>query len=617
MTPRERVLVITFLGASLVIGGWGMFHIFFWKPYSNLNARLQTARNDIDAKNDEIVIEERDIHRAQERDPRLARWEKVSLPDSPSRDADTLQRHVSQERVEYERELSELLKKAGFQNISTAAKPVNSVGVPLQLNKTPLFTRLAYTVEAKATFKAVVDMLEAFHREEKLHLVREFKLRKPQTAAPVVRVPGGPGGPGFPGAPGVPGAPVVPGAPGLPGGQNPQGGREAGLLDVTMTVEALIVTGATTRTAREAAGEKKPATAEKRGRPDSGKPKTAEPIGEFDGEEQEQPAPTPVVTPSVSILAPQRHYDDMLLKNIYTGISRQRQNATPTEDAEMILSTVKLVMLEKTGKADAGWLDPLPEWRIELFDQATHKYFRCSPDVSDEKALDVADRYGSEVLKGTVVDANIHGIVIKVDSCKLKEVQTKLYYKMRLGDFLKEVLLPERDSAGVILDADREPSEKYTRGDWKGPSLVSKQTEEAEGILKAVKLSKSVDSGRRWEVEFNDPVRKRDYTCTPDSSVRNAFEIKDRRGNPVVSGTVVDANAAGVVIKVGELFYKMKLGETFGDALKPASAEGDHAPMKEYERGDWKPPVPEPKDAEEKKDTKDEKKPEAKKDVEK
>ncbi len=115
-----------------------------------------------------------------------------------------------------------------------------------------------------------------------------------------------------------------------------------------------------------------------------------------------------------------------------------------------------------------------------------------------------------------------------------------------------------------------------------------------------VTLAKTTDTGRRWEVEFTDPVRKREYTCTPDSDIRNAFTIQDRKKVVVLSGTVVDANPLGAVIKVDDLFYKMKIGQSFSEARA--------APLKEYTRGDWKVPSAPPTDGEEKKDKPDEKK---------
>ena len=237
MTSRERGLLVVFLGAVVVIGGGGAFHFLFLKPYNALRNRMLTAQKDIDAKTEEIKTEEDEIKRAERMDPRQIHWEYTSIPDSPSRDRETLRTHISDERVRYESYLFDLLKESGFQGISTASKDIDSLNVPLYANKLPVYTRLTYTVEAKASFTSIVKMFKAFYEANKLHQIREFKIRKPP-------LPGG----GNRGQRSARLAPAAPGTPGVPKGAVPQVGPDRGatnnILDVNMTVEALIVTGA-------------------------------------------------------------------------------------------------------------------------------------------------------------------------------------------------------------------------------------------------------------------------------------------------------------------------------------------------------------------------------------
>jgi hypothetical protein len=543
MTSRERVLVIVFLTAVTVLGGGGMFHLFFLKPYNALRTRLQVAQKEIDAKKAEIKSEEDEIRHAEKLDPRLTRWDTYSLPDTTNRETEKLQRHVSDERVKYESYLFELLKESGFQGISTASKEADARSVPQYANKLPVYTRLTYTVEAKASFNSVVKMFKTFYGAEKLHQVREFKIRKPL----LQNVNRGP----------APVGPIVRAADG-------QNGPDRGLLDVTMTVEALIVTGAKPREARKPEDKPRPAAPQRPGRRD------ADPL-DFDAEEAEEQVTTPVNTATVSILAPHRHYEDMLERNIYTG---RGADGTLTENPRDVLGAVRLVMIEHVANPEAGWFDPPKIWKIEFIDQGVKdKYYRCTPDKADDNSFNVKDKYGSKtVIKGTVVDANIHGVVIKVDN---------RYHKMKLGDFFDEVMNPPLAENGKVpLDPEREPLDKYTRGSWTG--LPTPNPEEPSEILKVVTLAKTTDTGRRWEVKFADPVRKEEYTCTPDSSVINAFALKDRKNVVVLSGTVVDANTLGAVIKVDNLFYKIKIGQSFKAALD--------SPLKEYTRGDWKVP---------------------------
>jgi hypothetical protein len=558
MTSRERVLVILFLGAVVLLGGGGLCHLCFLKPYSALRTRLQVAQKEIDAKKAEIKSEEDEISHAEKLDPRLTRWDTYSLPDTTNRDPEKLQRHVSDERVKYESYLFELLKEAGFQGISTASKEADARSVAQFANKLPVYTRLTYTVEAKASFNSVVKMFKAFYGAEKLHQVREFKIRKPLLANA--------------------NRGTNPGGPGAPGGADGQGGPDRSLLDVTMNVEALIVTGAKPREARKAEDKPRPVVPQRPSR-------DPDPLGLDAEEAEEQAITTPVTTGAVSILAPHRHYEDMLEKNIYTG---QGVDGRLTENPRDVLDAVHLVMMERKLNPEAGWFDPPKLWWAEFRNQGEKdKSYKCTPDKADDSGFTIKDRWTKTVIKGAVVDANIRGVVIKVEG---------RYHKMYLGDSFDDVMNPPLAEDGKIpLDSEREPLDKYTRGSWTG--VPARDPEEPSEILRVVTLAKTTDTGRRWEVDFADPVRKRDYTCTPDSSIRNAFAIKDRKSVVVLSGTVVDANTLGAVIKVDELFYKIRIGQSFSEAIK--------APLKEYTRGDWKAP---PADGEAKKDRPDGKK---------
>jgi hypothetical protein len=441
MSSRERTLMVVFLAAVLVIGGGGGFHIFFWKPYSALQARLDAANKDIATKTTEKDREEKEIQRIEGLDPRLTRWETVSLPATTSRDSDKLERHISQEVVDYEAWLSAMLKDAGFQSISTAAKKVDNRAVPTFANKTPIYTKLAFTVEAKATFKSVVQMFEDFYRAEKLHQVRDFKVRRAQTRDPIGQQPGQP-----------------PGVQPQPGGNQGQGrDRSQSLLDVNMTVEALIVNGAKTREARPKVEEKP-----RPSRRDAGRPKgpDAEPPPIDDFEEQEEEVPAAAAAPAgpvVGILAPARHYEDMLMKNMYTGIQGGRGGEL-SEDARSVLSCVRLTMVDNTPS----------RWNVEFYDQAKGSYLHCTPDFSSRNGFEVRDRYDRTVLEGKVVDANIWGIVFEAKG---------QFYKMRLGEFLDDVINPPKDAFGKIKDKDRQPLKEYTRGDWKGPLEPEKKAE--------------------------------------------------------------------------------------------------------------------------------------------
>ena len=627
MTSRERVLVIIFLGCLLPIGGWAGFHVLFWKPYSALRSRLETAQKEIAAKADEKAAIDADIRQASELDPRLTRWEIDSLPDTSSRDQDKIKSHVAQVGGEYQHEMEELLRRNHFQspagtpniNMQALTKPPGDKPVPQLANKVPLYTRVAFKFKARSTYENLVKMLREFYQQDKLHQIYEITVTNPTPPSTGGRGTSGRGatGRGF-GVPVVPGGALEPGVAEAGG----RGGRDSTLLDVEMTIEVLMVNGALTIEARQKIAEKPHGVPDKGGPKNAGKDKVAVRRG-GDGEEQEEADVKVPVTPrSVSILAPKRNYLDMVYKSMYTGIaSSKKQDSKGQEDPSVVMKSVKLVMVEKAaspasilfvfGPAIAATriteknADPVAEWiahpyvwTAEFYDQGAAKskdrYYRFNADFLNENSFEIRDKYDNVVLSGTVVDANIYGIVIKVEDA---------YYKMRLDDFLDDVLNPPVNKKTGASDPERDPLQRYKRGDWKGPTFTASLAQLSDApadILKDVKLTRSADSGRRWEVEFTDALRKKDYSCTPDFESRSNFEVKNRKGIVVVKGRVVDGNALGVVIKVEDLFYKMKLGDSFDNVLNPARdgakrvLDAERESLKEYKRGDWKMPAPPP-----------------------
>ena len=103
------------------------------------------------------------------------------------------------------------------------------------------------------------------------------------------------------------------------------------------------------------------------------------------------------------------------------------------------------------------------------FNDTVHKqeYYR-KPDYDAFNELEVKDLHGNIIRKGKVFDANESGAVLKFDD---------LFYKMKVGDSLDDVLAPAKDKDGQIIDKDREPLKEYKRGDWKGsPPPAKAQT---------------------------------------------------------------------------------------------------------------------------------------------
>jgi hypothetical protein len=496
MTQRERVLLILFV--TLVLGGGGIFGaVYYFRVSDGYSKRIIAARSDIQAKETEIAREQKDMQRIQELDQRLKLWQQYSLPDTKERDSELVQRHVSNERIKYERRLSEILTKNGFTSVSTVSKAFETQsGTPQAGNKTPpTYTRLEFKIEGQATFQSVVYALEAFYKEESLHQVRNFVLKKPAVVGPqpadgAAAQPGmGPNAQA--GQDGQRGP--VPMGP-RPGGRGGQQQRGRDVLDVSMVVEVLIVTGAETRQARDerwaregktvamadrnprrgppGADPRKPGAEDKK--PDDKKPAEGVPFDDGFPEEEQEDAPKDgdkALTsnkPPIIVLAPGRHYDDMLYKNMYTGMSKDRaRSGTVTEDPRAVLSCIKLVMLDNY--KDRRWI-------AEFFDQARKDtYYRVSPDYSSMSTLSIKDKYWKSeedtknvVMTAKIVDAHLYGAVLEYEG---------KFYKIYLGEFLSDVFVVGEDGK-LKAHPDRPALSKYERGDWKSIFDLPKKDDE-------------------------------------------------------------------------------------------------------------------------------------------
>jgi len=407
MTARERMMVIIFAVVVFVFGGGFLVHVMFYKPYSDLRNRIETDRAEISKRQNELQAEKAQVARVLAVDPRMKRWPELSLPESPSRDPEQVVRIFEDNRLACDRDLDALFKRCGFATWTTVGKQIEDKTIPQLANKVPVFKRHSFTVKATANYKAIVKMFEQFYREEKLQHIRDFKITRPITTTQ---------------------------------------GRDRSILDITMTVEVLQVTGAETTEVRKTRLEK-----EKKE-----KDQLAAKNASADPDSEDGPVvPTPTVAAAkaslTSILGKGRVYDpDMVTKNIFQGdTARDRL----TEDPRVVLSGVKLVQVDHTDKG----------WYVELLDQGRMKYLgiggKIWPESNAKNDFKVVDRYDNPVLEAKVVDANGYGIVL--------EYKGK-FYRMRMGELLQEVLHPEKDG-DQYKDPLRKPLTTYKAGDWKGP----------------------------------------------------------------------------------------------------------------------------------------------------
>jgi hypothetical protein len=368
MTQRERVLTQVLLTAVLLIGGGMGCHVFVWQPLSEVHGRLLEARNELIQTQTDLSVQQREIDSLLRLRPRLAQWQMTSLPPRDPEDRkkkskrglgpeEIKKRHVSSLQTDYERFLWELLRRNGFSadSIKIGTRQSDIKAVPKLPNKAPLYEPLTFTVAGRARLDGVVQMLADFHRTPLLHSVHNLSLSLPDQQRLAASRPGpGPRGP-------------------MRGGS---GGRE---LNVTMTVEALIVNGAKDRSAllpTLAAG-------------------TAQP----------------------RVLAePARRYADMNLKNMFTGTPGAADLARGRENQRDVLRFVKLTHLAHNGR----------RWEAYLYDQAKGGAEKRVNSVTVTE-FTVRDRYNNAVLEGEVVYIDELQVVFRSDG---------KFYRLRLGDFL-------------------------------------------------------------------------------------------------------------------------------------------------------------------------------------
>jgi hypothetical protein len=350
MTARERVLATGVLGVVILLGGGMLFHLFVYTPLTELRARVATARANLEAKQEELAKEKRDKERLLKLNPRLAEWKHISLPAAPRRTPEEVRqgispeehkkRHLNKVQVDYDKYLSDLLRRSGFNPATINITPrIVENTKPGQARtgaaRDALFTRLAFTVQGRARLEAVTQALEEFYKTNLLHEVRTLSVQNRPAAA---------------------------GARG-----------RAGELDVNMTVEALMASGADPR---------------------------------------DSLAPSPDV--KVRTLAePSRTYADLAGKNIFLGTAASTRL---TEDRIAVLEAVRMTTLSHNGR----------RWEAYLYDQAKGGAEKRLNALTVTDFV-INDRYGTAVLKGKVVHIDEKQLVFESEG---------KYYRLRCGDYL-------------------------------------------------------------------------------------------------------------------------------------------------------------------------------------
>ncbi len=328
--------------------------MFVIQPIGEAREQLKDEQVKLTTAQANLAETEAQIKNILERDPRLGQWQKISLPPrNPQAKtvgvtlAEQKKNHEVRLQREYQDFLSNLLTSNGFasESITISPRTVDQRVVPKLRGDEPVYSKLAFVVEAHGNLKAVVDSLTAFHKANLLHSIRHLTLALDQPRGRVAPRPGS--------------------------------------LDMSLQIEALMLTGA---------------------------------------EERKDLLPEKLSYQPKVLAAPERIYDAMTARNLFTGGSG---NGSPygdspeekvKENKKDVLSFVKLTMLcRDTNKS--GWF-------ATLYDQGKGGDEIHVSRLWNELQIKAGQ---STLLDAKVVLIDEKQLIFKVDG---------KYYRMHCGDFV-------------------------------------------------------------------------------------------------------------------------------------------------------------------------------------
>jgi hypothetical protein len=413
MNQRERTLLIVLLGLVIVVGGYGGYYFAYKVPMAQWTDRRDRAEKEAGTKSAEINQYDAEMKQILKRDPRLSQWKSISLPEAPNgkKSGDEAGKHLAHVQGDYAKYLGDLLRNSGFtpSSINVTPKEVDNKNSPQIPGKGPIYTRLNFQLQGQATLPAIVKFMRDFQGEHLLQEIHTMSITKPMGSirtnqapaapAPGPGAPGGPivapGGPMGPGAPGGVGAPGGGGAPGGPPGAGRPGGgqgRAAEELDVTMSVEALVVSGAEAREELKSKNE---------------------------------------VPGAPSIARKPEDYDDILKKNFFMGRTDRNDPNRVREDPNDVLRYVRLTQVANDGTAWEAWFLDVYHNKHEIACTVEKREKKPSREGERSKPtgpdLTITGAGGADILKAKIVLIEERTVVF--------EANNRLY-KINTGDFL-------------------------------------------------------------------------------------------------------------------------------------------------------------------------------------
>jgi hypothetical protein len=359
MTKREKVLASSLAGIVVVGGGLVLLQMALLAPLQERNAEVALLDEEIRKKEDEYKASQATLDRAKKLSPRLEKWKQLSLPPAADGRPETITQHLKELQVPYERHLSELLQRNGFApgSIAVNSKAVEAprTGASAAKGPPPVYRTLTFTVQGQAGMDGIEKMLEEFHREPLLQQVRLLTIQKSQDRS-----------------------------------------APPGRLELTMTVEALVVAGA---------------------------------------EKRDDLMPASSARPQV-LAEPARTYADLATHNIFTGTVKA---ATQSEDSRDVLGFVKLTTVSNVnGRRWEAWLRD--QWKPE-----GETKLRSSTGFNE---FSFSDRYENVLVKAVVVRIDETGVLFRANG---------RFYHIGMGeslyDAMREPAQGPLPAAGAALGA--------------------------------------------------------------------------------------------------------------------------------------------------------------------
>jgi hypothetical protein len=329
MTQRERVLASSLLGIVVLGGGAVLARVAFIGPLGQLNGDIATLDDEIRKKEDELKANQAIIDHALKLSPRLEEWKQISLPTTKDMRPEEVTQHLKTLQVDYEHFLYGLLQRNGFSpgSIAVNSRPLETPRANSAAAKgpPPVFRTLTFLVQGQATLDGIVKMLEEFHRASLLQQVRAISVQKPQDR-----------------------------------------NAARGTLDLTMTVEALMVSGA-------------------------------------DRRDELMPVST---TARPRVLAePARSYAEVAGHNIFTG-SQPTTNGVRSEELRDVLGFVKLTTVSNTNGR---------RWEAWLFDQSKKDGESRLRTTVGFNEFSYSDRFENVLVKAVVIGIDGTGVLFRAN----------------------------------------------------------------------------------------------------------------------------------------------------------------------------------------------------------